>query len=72
MRRCLKMSNEYKDYMMDMSEEVLLEHNVVSRIRYITPYHHGYLVIGENTYGLQAYYVWLDDLDGWCWCEMKE
>ena len=66
------MSNEYKDYMMDMTQEVLFEHNVVSEIEYITEYHHGYLVIGINTYGKQAYYVWLDDLDGWCWREMKE
>lgn len=66
------MSNEYKDYMRDKAQDVLLDNNIVESIEYTTDFHWGYLVIGFNAYGKQAYYVWLDDLDGWCWKEMRE
>lgn len=61
------MSNEYKDWLEDRACEVMEETGLVSRIIYYTKWYDGFLFIGmsTNTHEKVAYFVWLDDIDGW-------
>lgn len=62
------MSNEYKDWMYDKAQEFLFnEVCMVKSIEYCTAYEDGYLMICRHSDGSNgAYFVWLDDVGGWC------
>ena len=62
------MSNEYKDWMYDKAQEFLFnEVCMIEIIEYCTSFEDGYLMICRHTDGSTgAYFVWLDDVDGWC------
>ncbi len=61
------MSNEYKDWCWDAAQDYLLnEVFMIEEIEYMTEYDYGYLIIGRHTEGSKgAYFVWLDEINGW-------
>ena len=60
------MSNEYRDWCWDTAQDYLLENNYLAIIDHFTKWDDGFLAIGRLQEGTQiAYFVWLDDLDGW-------
>jgi len=66
------MSNEYKDWLLDTAQEYVLENEYMRSIEYITVWEDGYLALGTSIYGDKViYFIWLDDLDGWC-CNLIE
>lgn len=65
------MSNEYKDYMYDRAQEYLLDTDYVRKIEYCTEWKYGYLIVGRSSDGQRnAYFVWLDDIEGWSFREI--
>ena len=61
------MSNEYKDWYEDRAYDVIIENNLIRRIEYSTKWYDGFLFIGyaPDWNEKVAYFVWLDDIDGW-------
>ena len=59
-------SNEYKDWSWDAAQEFLLNSENLTKIKSVTTWDDGFLVTGERGLETQvAYFVWLDDVDGW-------
>ena len=66
------MSNEYKDWLWDMSQEYLLENCLLNKIESCTKRDDGFLINGYDEYGsFKVYFVWLDDVDGWSYRTVK-
>ena len=66
------MSNEYKDWLQDASQDYLLNNiYMIKEIEYMTEFNDGYLMICKHMDGSKSpYFVWLDDCDGWSYKEV--
>ena len=66
------MSNEYKDWLWDTAQDYLLENCLLNKIKGITKWDDGFLINGQDEYGVaKVYFVWLDDIDGWSYKIIK-
>ena len=66
------MSNEYKDWLWDTSQEYVIENRLLKTIDSISIWDDGFLINGKDEYNVtKVYFVWLNDVDGWNYREIK-
>lgn len=66
------MSDEYKDWLWDTSQEYVIENSLLKTIDSISIWDDGFLINGQDEYGVtKVYFVWLDDVDGQSYRSIK-